>query len=215
MLAIRLAALAAVTVLGCSTPSAGGPRHPEPATHRPTAVLDAPSHAAPLAEVLVSPAGAPELGEASKLYGQFVGDWEVDVTNHKPDGTSETVRGEWRFGWILEGRAIQDVFRVPARDGPARPLLAYGTTVRVPDLRRNTWTVVYFGAVTGTALQLTARKEGSEIVQEGVDGSGRPSRWIFSDMERDAFRWRAVSSPDGGHTWELEQEMSARRKRVP
>ena len=43
------------------------------------------------------------------LFGQFVGAWDVDVTNIEPDGTKKELKGEWHFGWVLEGRAIMDV----------------------------------------------------------------------------------------------------------
>jgi hypothetical protein len=39
--------------------------------------------------------------------------------------------GELRFGWVLGGRALQDIWKVPASAGPApglRPF--YGTTLR-------------------------------------------------------------------------------------
>jgi hypothetical protein len=41
------------------------------------------------------------LGDKLQLYGQFVGSWDVEVTNFKPDGSQETVEGEWHFGWVL------------------------------------------------------------------------------------------------------------------
>ena len=60
------------------------------------------------------------------------------------DGTSLNATGEWRFGWILGGRAIQDIWIVPApRRLPAgrpRPI-GYGTTVRVYDAGLKAWHV--------------------------------------------------------------------------
>lgn len=173
----------------------------------------------PLAEVLEAPSSAAEHAEALRLYGQFVGDWELDVTDHAADGTRRTRHGEWRFGWILEGRAVQDVWRVPALGDPGaagRPPTGFGTTVRTYDPKRDQWTVVWNGAVTGTVIRFTGRRQGDEIVQEGVDPeSGLPTRWIFSDIRPESFRWRSVRSPDGGHTWQLEQEMVVRRRRAP
>src|SRR5205823_14803511 len=66
------------------------------------------------------------------LFGQFVGNWDVDIVNHLPDGRTQTVTGEWHFGWILGGAAIQDVWMAPTRAqrqaGDA--LIGYGTTLR-------------------------------------------------------------------------------------
>jgi hypothetical protein len=39
------------------------------------------------------------------LFGQFVGAWDVDVTNITLDGTRKELKREWHFGWVLEGRA--------------------------------------------------------------------------------------------------------------
>src|SRR5579863_7558438 len=49
------------------------------------------------------------------LYGRFVGSWELDVTQIAEDGSQRRRKGEWHFGWALEGRAIQDVWIVPPR----------------------------------------------------------------------------------------------------
>ena len=62
-------------------------------------------------------AGAPlvELSEKLQLFGQFVGSWDAQVFNYKPDGGTQILDAEWHFGWVLEGRAIQDVWIAPKR----------------------------------------------------------------------------------------------------
>jgi hypothetical protein len=77
----------------------------------------------------------PELADAASLYRGLVGRWDVDVIDIEDDGTRRTSRGEWHFGWALEGHAIQDVFIVPARPerseaDTSRRGNRYGTTVR-------------------------------------------------------------------------------------
>jgi hypothetical protein len=66
----------------------------------------------------------PDLAEDLKLFGQFVGAWDVDVTNIAADGTKQELKGEWHFGWALEGRAVMDVWITPRRSlrGQADPL---------------------------------------------------------------------------------------------
>src|SRR5580692_2635318 len=51
---------------------------------------------------------------AASMFGWLVGDWEADVYDYKDDGTKTVSKGEWHFSWVLEGRAIQDVWIVPA-----------------------------------------------------------------------------------------------------
>src|SRR5262245_34856951 len=59
------------------------------------------------------------------LYGWLIGRWEMDCVIHDDDGRAHTGRGEIHFGWVLEGRAIQDVWILPG--------FFYGTTLRVYD----------------------------------------------------------------------------------
>ena len=40
----------------------------------------------------------PDLAEHLMLFGQFVGAWDVDVTNIAADGTKNEFKGEWHFG---------------------------------------------------------------------------------------------------------------------
>lgn len=49
------------------------------------------------------------------------------------------------------------------------------------------------------------------FVRAGKDTDGKPSRWIFSDIAPDSFRWRAVISDANGATWKLREEMWAHR----
>jgi hypothetical protein len=72
-------------------------------------------------------ADGPAADRAGKmeLYGRFVGSWDLDVTQFPEGGVRRQRKGEWHFGWALEGRAIQDVWIVPPRGelrhGDARP----------------------------------------------------------------------------------------------
>src|SRR5262249_5267594 len=163
-------------------------------------------------------AGGPRagLGERLSLYGQFVGDWDVRVVNYSEAGRRERT-GEWNFGWILEGRAIQDVFIIPAR-GSRRPTdgvekESYGTTLRFYDPERDAWQITYIDPVYHGVFRFVARQQGDEIVQEGTQPDGLPVRWIFSHIRADAFDWRSEVSADGGKTWKLEQEIFATRHR--
>ncbi|WP_287284923.1 hypothetical protein [Mesorhizobium sp.] len=53
------------------------------------------------------------------LYGWLIGSWEMDTIRHLDDGTTEESTGEIHFGWVLEGRAIQDIWIRPRRPAPS------------------------------------------------------------------------------------------------
>jgi hypothetical protein len=148
------------------------------------------------------------------LFGQFVGEWELDCTEHHADGTTRSYQGEWHFGWALEGRAIQDVWLYPPRsaNGATAQRGEYGTTVRFYDPRIGAWRVFWAGPVLGVVRTFVARQVGDEIVLEGLREDGSRVRWIFSEIEPRSFRWRAVVSADDGATWTLVQEMAVRRR---
>jgi len=152
------------------------------------------------------------------LFGQFVGDWDVDFTVHGPDGARQTEKAEWHFGWILEGRAIQDVWIVPRREerDKSSPVKSdYGTTIRFYDPAIDAWRVVYVSPLHGDLLTFVARQVGDEPGFPAVRGDGSPMRWIFSEITGQSFRWRRVVSPDGGKTRRLHKEMCVRRAEPP
>lgn len=176
--------------------------------------MTAPLSASSLEEVLHSPGPSPELGRNADLYGRFVGAWRVTVFEYPETGPKRERQGEWHFGWVLEGRAIEDVFIVPPRaqrtSQTPREGNRYGASLRVYDAKRDEWHITWINPVTLAYNRLVGRQQGEEIVQEGTD-DGQPYRWIFSDITPNSFRWRAESSSDGGKTWRLDVEFFARR----
>src|SRR5207302_4874595 len=138
--------------------------------------------------------------------------WEVDVVNHLPDGKTQTLKGEWHFGWILGGAAVQDVWTVPTRAQRAagEPLVACGTTLRFYDPKIDAWLILWTSGSYRNVALFTARSRGSKIVMD-ADNAQPPLRWIFSDVTPQSFRWRSVESADGWTTTKIQQEMTARR----
>src|SRR5262245_23674868 len=153
-----------------------------------------------------------ERADGLMLFGQFVGSWDMQATFWDHDGNViAEIEGEWHFGWVLQGRAIQDVLISPRRDD-AQPLREYGSSFRLYDPRTDTWRVTWFAPVSGTIVDLTAKRDGERIVLEGVEPSGTLDRWEFSDITPDTFEWAGYESKDDGSTWPLIERMSARRR---
>jgi hypothetical protein len=165
---------------------------------------------------LLSDGPAPQHREALMLYGQFVGEWDFEWTGYNERGEAElSERGEWIFAWVLEGRAVQDVWIIPERARRAdrdSPAGEYGTTIRFYDPVADLWNVTWHGPIYKARRTFVARKAGDDIVQEGKTGSGELLRWTFSDITSESFRWRSVSSPDGGRSWRPREEMSVHRR---
>lgn len=165
---------------------------------------------------LFSDSSSDELVDAVSLYRGLIGRWDVEVIDFEDDGTRRTSQGEWHFGWALEGRAVQDVFIVPARrqrTGAVESRLGnrYGTTVRFYDRTLQAWRIVWINPVSGAVNRLTARMDGDVIVQEGTDSDGTLIRWSFVEIERNRFHWVGERSTDAGQTWQTRAEFFGRR----
>jgi hypothetical protein len=167
------------------------------------------------AGALLAAGPSAELGEQAKLYGWLIGRWKVRVVDHE-GGRREESSGEWLFSWVLEGRAIQDVFIVPAR--PQRTPTSgkernrYGVSLRWFDPKLGAWRITWTNPVRAVQNQLIGRKVGGEILQEARDAQGRlVMRWCFRDITANSFRWTGESSADDGKTWQLGAEFFATR----
>jgi hypothetical protein len=161
---------------------------------------------------------AAERAEALKLYGQFIGDWDADIVTHSPDGGRHQGRGEIHFGWVLEGRAIQDIWMIPRHnerraDTPPMPVAGnwYGTTIRVYDPALDAWRIYWIDPATNAYYQQVGRKQGGDIVQEGTTEKGALSRWSFTEITPQSFHWKGEASFDKGASWRLLVEVFARR----
>jgi len=162
---------------------------------------------------LVAGGPHPSLGAHAETYGRMIGSWTGELHNHMLTDTPRS-QIEIHFGWVLEGRAVQDVWITPpraARDAAqTAPMRWYGTTLRVFDPARESWHVTWYDPGLGYEIKLEGRRLGDDVVQVGLR-DGRPIRWTFSDVRADAFRWQGhVLEPDGV-SWRLEVDIRARR----
>lgn len=165
---------------------------------------------------LSSDGASAELGELASDFGWLVGGWAADIRDVDDDGRVRVGEGEWWFAWVLEGRAIQDVWISPSRGkraagtgDPAGANNRYGTTVRWFDRRAGLWRIIWVNPVTGVTNALAGNREGDSIVLLGED-RGRPIRWRFDDIRPDSFTWRGEVQDRQG-VWRLGAEFRLRR----
>lgn len=155
-----------------------------------------------------SPHGS--LGEQARVWDRFVGTWDADFDFHLDDGRVRHSRGELDFAWVLDGRAIQDLWiSYPEPGGTERGI---GTSIRYFDDKSKTWRVIFVNAKFGAMLTVNGGIEGDRIVLRGQDVDGSRLRWSFIDITNDSFTWHGERSRDGGSTWRLEEEHHMRRR---
>src|SRR5262245_13041627 len=144
----------------------------------------------PMHAALGAACRSPEIPEAMDAYGWLIGSWEIDLLGYDDEDNVIHTTGEAHFGWVLQGRAVQDVFINPRRSErePDSPKFAnwYGTTIRIYDPSIRAWRANWFNPHDGVRAELIGRRNGNEIVQEGKFADGTPIRWTFSEITNDS-----------------------------
>jgi hypothetical protein len=163
---------------------------------------------------LVASGPHPSLGTHAETYARLIGSWLGEVHNHMLRGSVPVGSIEAHFAWVLEGRAVQDVWITPTRrdrSNATTPSLDwYGSTLRVFDAPSEAWRTVWTDPVSRFRIELVGRSQGQDIVQIGTR-EGRPIRWTFSSIERDSFTWQGHILNFDGKSWDLEVDIQFRR----
>ena len=161
----------------------------------------------------------PAVDRASQLglYAFLIGSWTTRVVTHDNGRTHEGA-GEIHAGWVLEGRAIQDVWMIPRRAQrtasiPPLPVAGnwYGTTLRVFDPSLGAWRILWIDPATNNFVRQIGRAEGDDIVQDGEHVNGTAMRWRFTEITPASFHWIGEAMRDAGKQWELQVEVFAQR----
>jgi len=143
----------------------------------------------------------------ARIFDNFVGSWSARYTFIGKDGTRQHADGQILAGWVLDGRAIQDLWiGIP----PGQTEQWVGTTLRFYDASLKAWRITWIAPRARAITQLTGRRDGDRIVLNGETSQGK-ARWTFSDMKADSFVWRGEVSEDNGATWRLREDHIMRR----
>jgi len=160
--------------------------------------------------VLASGEPHPSLGEEAQTFDRFIGTWDGEFTSYRDGGNVYHRKGELHFGWVLDGRAVQDLWiAYPTADHKE---LEIGTTIRFFDTSLKQWRIVFVLPEYNYVVTAQGGREGDRIVLGGVDSNGLPIRWIFSEITHDTFHWQGERSHDGGKTWKLEEDHHMKRR---
>jgi hypothetical protein len=172
------------------------------------------THPDGLSEALHVSGPAPEHADKLMLFGQFVGSWSIAWSGVGTDGAPAEATGELHFGWVLGGRAVQDVWIVPGRD---QPLAAghmrsfHGTTVRFYDPFIDAWRSTWIEPINGRVRRFVGRPAGGEIVLTS-DDEDPWLRWRFTEITPRSFCWRGETSDDQGKSWAYDDDMRVIRR---
>ncbi len=170
----------------------------------------------PWKNALCAPGKSPEIPDAMDAYGWLVGSWDLDVLHYwATDVSARGLKCEVHAEWVLEGRAVQDVWIMPRRlERTAqldRKFNMYGTTLRVWDPTIEAWRITWRNPAGDHHEEQIGRWCGKDVVQVGVRPNGTPTRWTFREITSTSFHWLGESLAPDGRTWNLEGEFRAMR----
>jgi hypothetical protein len=141
-------------------------------------------------------------GDALKLFGQFVGSWQIRAKYYNPYGSESEAQGEVHFAWVLEGKAIQDVWCTQKGGRP----VAVGTTLRYFDPEINAIRCVWLAPGQPVLQQFIARQVEDEIVLQSQDQE-KSEKWTYFRITPQSFGWRAEERMPEDENWMLTEEM--------
>jgi hypothetical protein len=167
-------------------------------------------------DFLTAAGRAPDIPESEDIYGWMLGSWKLDVLHYWGiDVSAQGFKCDMCAAWVLEGRAIQDVWIMPAladrRPPLDRKMNMYGTTLRVWDPRIHAWRITWKNPAGDHYEEQIGRRDGQDIVQVGYRPDGAPTRWRFTEITPRSFHWLGESLAPDGRTWALEGEFRARK----
>jgi len=159
---------------------------------------------------------AADRAEKMGLYGWLIGAWEMDTIFRMANGAEVHGKGEIHFGWVLEGRAIQDVWITPPRGLRDHSIDAganfYGSTFRIYDPGIDAWHIFWLDPVKQFYSRMIGRADGADIEQLTVNETPQ-RRWRFDTITPNSFHWTADvdEGKDGPVQWNRHVEFFARR----
>jgi hypothetical protein len=151
------------------------------------------------------------LGDQANVFGRFIGIWDGDYTEFSKEGKATHSSGEWIFGWVMDGRAIQDLSII--HPSAAHQEGFVGTTLRYFDPKSGTWSVTFIDPENNSVATLTGTAVGdNRIVLHKQNADGKETRWSFDDICPDSWVFRDEETRDGGRTWRLREEDHLKRR---
>lgn len=188
--------------VGCRAASATGTAGSTPVTDPRLAMITA----------LRATGPHPSLGDHASVLGRLVGSWDVEYMDISKDGKEIHRSGELLVGWVMDGRAIEDLWVVyPLEAGKDREVYA---DVRYFDPKSGTWPAVFIDPQIASVATFTGGAVGeNRIVLDSQDLiPGQTRRWSFNDIRNDSLVFRDAASSDGGKTWKLKSEYHMKRR---
>ncbi len=142
-----------------------------------------------------------QLDTLAEAFDFWVGEWEVSWLD--PDST--LVKGRNNVVKILDEKVIQENFVDTSRNFK-------GTSISVYNPQSKTWHQTWADN-TGGYYTFIGEIEGDKRIfkTEEKDSRGAMYRMVFSDIEKDSFKWEWQGFRDGFEDWKTVWEIKYKR----
>lgn len=164
-----------------------------------------------LAAALEARGPNPALGNHATVIDRLTGTWDVQYTDYSRDGKVNHRTGELTFGWVMDGRVMQDLWVVnPSAADKDREVY---TDLFFFDPKTNAWLSAFVDPEHPSVDRFTGHTDGDDrLVFESGDFGAEETRWSYNDLRPDSFVYRAEVSSDRGKTWKLQSEYHMSRR---
>lgn len=150
----------------------------------------------------------------SRQFDFLIGDWNVEATRYKEDGTPGFhYKAVWSARALNEGRMVMDDFKALGPNGS--PISSFVTLRTYSELTKR-WELVGLQALQPSVpTQWYGVASEGEILLEAIsnlpDGQRVHTKIRFHEIALDSFSWGSSMSLDGGKTWRKTASLQARR----
>ena len=151
--------------------------------------------------------------QCSNLYGLLIGEWAFDWYDRTLPSSSRHLTGEWIFSRAPKHFGIIDTFICPSRQEckqnniPVRPRI----TQRFYDHRTDQWMIC--DSTDNNYYHYSTEFTHNQIIITDKNNPDFLIQWIYEDIQLYSFHWLCQISPDQGKSWNLVEEIFAKRQK--
>jgi hypothetical protein len=152
------------------------------------------------------------MSEPAKVFTRLIGAWDVEYTDFTSAGKTLHRTGELQFGWVMDGRVLQDLWIVnPTEANKEREVY---TDLFYFEPKSGSWHAASVDPYAASVATFVGGAIGNDrIVLESQDlDPKQPHRWSFNGISADSLVFRDETSNDGGKTWQLKSEYHMKRR---
>lgn len=150
----------------------------------------------------------------SQQFDFLIGDWDVNATRFKDDGTPLfQYKASWTAIYLNGGRMIMDDFKALAPTG--QPISSY-VTLRTYSEVTHRWEMTGLQALqpSGSTEWYGVAKDGEmllDVLGKDAAGNSIKTKIRFFDIAKNSFSWESSMSRDDGKSWSKTAVLRASR----